>query len=145
MDDFSWGNTRVVVGEGKDKIIQMPEDEYFDDSMIPLKKFSGASRPPRHSAFVTDSSDCPFLPRRPCRLRERNLGEGLAAGLGLDRRQRLRLAARERPTAGTCGCEQRLQLAERRRLLVRRPICQSWNTIRTPELTVPSSTRLMQP
>lgn len=43
MDDFSWGNTRVVVGEGKDKVVQMPEDEYFDDSMIPLKKFSGAS------------------------------------------------------------------------------------------------------
>lgn len=41
MDDFSWGNTRVVVGEGKEKTVLTSEGEYFDDSMIPLKKFSG--------------------------------------------------------------------------------------------------------
>ena len=41
MDEFSWGNTRLVVGEGKDKKVIMNEDEKFDDSMIPLKKFSG--------------------------------------------------------------------------------------------------------
>ncbi|KAK2463731.1 hypothetical protein APHAL10511_004224 [Amanita phalloides] len=40
MDEFSWGNTRLVVGEGKDKKILINEDEKFDDSMIPLKKFS---------------------------------------------------------------------------------------------------------
>ncbi|PFH50393.1 glycosyltransferase family 2 protein [Amanita thiersii Skay4041] len=40
MDEFSWGNTRLVVGEGKDKKIIVNEDEKFDDSMIPLKKFS---------------------------------------------------------------------------------------------------------
>ena len=57
MDDFSWGNTRVVVGEGKDKIIQMPEDEYFDDSMIPLKKFSGTSFDLLHR--LTRSTDLP--------------------------------------------------------------------------------------
>ncbi|KAL0950335.1 hypothetical protein HGRIS_010306 [Hohenbuehelia grisea] len=40
MDEFSWGNTRLVVGEGKEKKIIMNEDEKFDESMIPLKKFS---------------------------------------------------------------------------------------------------------
>ncbi|TFK63456.1 glycosyltransferase family 2 protein [Pluteus cervinus] len=40
MDEFGWGNTRVVIGEGKDKKIVMNEDEKFDESMIPLKKFS---------------------------------------------------------------------------------------------------------
>ncbi|OCB87192.1 chitin synthase [Sanghuangporus baumii] len=40
MDDFSWGTTRVVVGEGNNKKVIMAEDEKFDDSMIPLKRFS---------------------------------------------------------------------------------------------------------
>uniref|UniRef100_D8PMU6 chitin synthase n=3 Tax=Schizophyllum commune (strain H4-8 / FGSC 9210) TaxID=578458 RepID=D8PMU6_SCHCM len=40
MDEFGWGNTRLVIGEGKDKKVIMNEDEKFDDSMIPLKKFS---------------------------------------------------------------------------------------------------------
>ncbi|KAJ3513631.1 hypothetical protein NLJ89_g2840 [Agrocybe chaxingu] len=40
MDEFSWGNTRVVIGEGKEKKVITNEDEKFDDSMIPLKKFS---------------------------------------------------------------------------------------------------------
>jgi len=41
MDDFSWGNTRIVVGEGKDKKVIVQDEEVFDESMIPLKKFSG--------------------------------------------------------------------------------------------------------
>ncbi|EJD36764.1 hypothetical protein AURDEDRAFT_117013 [Auricularia subglabra TFB-10046 SS5] len=40
MDDFSWGNTRVVVGEGNNKKVVVADDEKFDESMIPLKKFS---------------------------------------------------------------------------------------------------------
>ncbi|KAG8895339.1 hypothetical protein FRC01_012434 [Tulasnella sp. 417] len=40
MDDFSWGNTRLVVGEGANKKVIMDDDEKFDESMIPLKKFS---------------------------------------------------------------------------------------------------------
>ncbi|KZV80788.1 glycosyltransferase family 2 protein [Exidia glandulosa HHB12029] len=40
MDDFSWGNTRVVVGEGSNKKVVVADDEKFDESMIPLKKFS---------------------------------------------------------------------------------------------------------
>ncbi|KAL5521446.1 hypothetical protein ACEPAG_9373 [Sanghuangporus baumii] len=40
MDDFSWGSTRVIAGEGNNKKVIMAEDEKFDDSMIPLKKFS---------------------------------------------------------------------------------------------------------
>jgi hypothetical protein len=43
MDEFSWGNTRLVVGEGKEKKVIINEDEKFDESMIPLKKFSGTS------------------------------------------------------------------------------------------------------
>lgn len=43
MDEFSWGNTRVVIGEGKEKKVINNEDEKFDESMIPLKKFSGTS------------------------------------------------------------------------------------------------------
>jgi hypothetical protein len=41
MDEFGWGNTRLVIGEGNNKKVLMNEDEKFDDSMIPLKKFSG--------------------------------------------------------------------------------------------------------
>jgi chitin synthase len=41
MDEFGWGNTRLVIGEGNSKKILVNEDEKFDDSMIPLKKFSG--------------------------------------------------------------------------------------------------------
>ncbi|KAG6917556.1 hypothetical protein DXG01_002025 [Tephrocybe rancida] len=40
MDEFGWGNTRLVIGEGKEKKVIKNEDEKFDDSMIPLKKFS---------------------------------------------------------------------------------------------------------
>jgi Chitin synthase len=43
MDDFSWGNTRVVIGDGGSKKLVMNEDERFDESMTPLKKFSGES------------------------------------------------------------------------------------------------------
>jgi len=38
---FGYGNTRLVIGEGKEKKVIINEDEKFDDSMIPLKKFSG--------------------------------------------------------------------------------------------------------
>ncbi|KAJ8454500.1 hypothetical protein ONZ45_g19282 [Pleurotus djamor] len=40
MDEFGWGNTRLVIGEGKEKKVIINEDDKFDDSMIPLKKFS---------------------------------------------------------------------------------------------------------
>ncbi|KAF8526085.1 chitin synthase-domain-containing protein [Gautieria morchelliformis] len=40
MDDFSWGNTRLVIGEGNSKKVMIADDEKFNDSMIPLKKFS---------------------------------------------------------------------------------------------------------
>ncbi|KAH9919697.1 chitin synthase [Fomitopsis serialis] len=40
MDDFSWGNTRLVIGEGSNKKVIMNDEEKFDESMIPLKKFS---------------------------------------------------------------------------------------------------------
>ncbi|KAF8415183.1 chitin synthase-domain-containing protein [Boletus edulis BED1] len=40
MVDFSWGNARVVIGDGGSKKVVMNDDERFDESMIPLKKFS---------------------------------------------------------------------------------------------------------
>ncbi|KAK7469967.1 hypothetical protein VKT23_001403 [Stygiomarasmius scandens] len=40
MDEFGWGNTRLVIGEGRDKKVIINEDDKFDESMIPLKKFS---------------------------------------------------------------------------------------------------------
>lgn len=40
FDDFTWGNTRVVVGEGKSKKVLQADDEVFEESMIPMKKFS---------------------------------------------------------------------------------------------------------
>lgn len=48
MDDFSWGNTRLVIGEGSNKKVILHDDEKFDDSMIPLKKFSGTFSLPFH-------------------------------------------------------------------------------------------------
>lgn len=39
FDDFSWGNTRVVVGD-KTKQIIVTDDEKFDEKMIPLKKWA---------------------------------------------------------------------------------------------------------
>ncbi|KAJ2147877.1 hypothetical protein EV176_001884 [Coemansia sp. RSA 451] len=39
MDDFSWGNTRVVVGDGKRKLI-VKDDKPFDPKSIPQRKWS---------------------------------------------------------------------------------------------------------
>lgn len=43
MDDFSWGNTRQVVGEGNNKTVLYEDDEVFTDDMIPYKSFKGES------------------------------------------------------------------------------------------------------
>ncbi|KAI9597737.1 chitin synthase-domain-containing protein [Syncephalis fuscata] len=41
FDDFSWGNTRVVVGENKKKkIITVGEDEKFDPRKIPMRTWA---------------------------------------------------------------------------------------------------------
>ncbi|KDN43897.1 glycosyltransferase family 2 protein [Tilletiaria anomala UBC 951] len=72
MDDFSWGTTRIVVGEkGNKKIVAGTDDEPYHDSMIPLKKFSeyqqevwdkGSTR-----TGITSASGSPFAnpPRMP--------------------------------------------------------------------------------
>jgi chitin synthase len=40
MDDFAWGNTRIVVGEkGGKKVVASSEEEKWDDSIIPLQKW----------------------------------------------------------------------------------------------------------
>lgn len=41
MDDFSWGNTRLVVGKGNSKKVIMTDEAKFVESVITLKKFSG--------------------------------------------------------------------------------------------------------
>jgi len=43
FDDFSWGNTRVVVGDGKKKEF-LPENEKFDPSTIPTKTWDEFER-----------------------------------------------------------------------------------------------------
>jgi len=43
FDDFSWGNTRVVVGDGKKKEF-VPENEKFDPSSIPTKTWDDYER-----------------------------------------------------------------------------------------------------
>ncbi|KAI8320717.1 hypothetical protein GQ54DRAFT_290808 [Martensiomyces pterosporus] len=40
FDDFSWGNTRVVVGESGRKHIYTVDNEKFDKSTIPMRKWS---------------------------------------------------------------------------------------------------------
>lgn len=57
MDDFSWGNTRLVIGEGSNKKVIMNDDEKYDDSMIPLKKFSGMWTFLRMTLYVVCDSD----------------------------------------------------------------------------------------
>ncbi|KAI9310276.1 chitin synthase-domain-containing protein [Dichotomocladium elegans] len=39
FDDFSWGNTRIVVGEGGQKKAVGPEEAEFDPSTIPTKRW----------------------------------------------------------------------------------------------------------
>ncbi|CAH7686592.1 chitin synthase-domain-containing protein [Phakopsora pachyrhizi] len=52
FDDFSWGNTRVVVGEGKHKkVLADTDDVGFDPSMIPLRKFAD------YQAAIWDDED----------------------------------------------------------------------------------------
>ena len=68
MDDFSWGNTRLVIGEGSNKKVIMNDDEKWDESMIPLKKFSGTWI----RMSVTSHSNL-----TPVRIRSRNLGYGV--------------------------------------------------------------------
>lgn len=42
MDEFGWGNTRVVLDDGKNKKIVGDANEMkFNESMIPYKKWSG--------------------------------------------------------------------------------------------------------
>ena len=39
QDDFSWGNTRIVIGERGDKKVVASEDEGFDPRSIPLQRW----------------------------------------------------------------------------------------------------------
>ena len=46
---FTWGSTRIVVGEGKSKKIISNDEEVFDESIIPMKKFSGTYHMLKHA------------------------------------------------------------------------------------------------
>lgn len=65
MDEFGWGNTRVVLDEGKNKkVVNDANEMKFNESMIPYKKWSGQWR-----LLTIDwrASDCA------CRVRGRDL------------------------------------------------------------------------
>ncbi|KAJ3168219.1 hypothetical protein HDU88_001658 [Geranomyces variabilis] len=40
MDDFSWGNTRVVIGDKGKKMVYASDAQPFDPSVIPMKKWA---------------------------------------------------------------------------------------------------------
>ncbi|PVV02488.1 hypothetical protein BB560_003057 [Smittium megazygosporum] len=80
FDDFSWGNTRVVVGEGKRKVITESDFE-FDPKSIPLalwkdyeaqlKAFGQLNEPPPNmNTNVIENSSMLYdgLPRAPTRI-----------------------------------------------------------------------------
>lgn len=50
MDEFGWGNTRVVLDDGKNKKVVSDANEMkFNESMIPYKKWNGQS----HRVFIS--------------------------------------------------------------------------------------------
>lgn len=53
MDEFGWGNTRIVLDDGgSKKIIANSNDMKFNESMIPYKKFSGTFNMHSHSCYL---------------------------------------------------------------------------------------------
>ncbi|KAI8387999.1 chitin synthase [Radiomyces spectabilis] len=52
FDDFSWGNTRIVVGEKGQKKAVGPEEGVFDPASIPMKRWS------EHETWEEKSSCC---------------------------------------------------------------------------------------
>ena len=70
MDDFAWGNTRVVVGEkGGKKIIASSEEEKFSDSIIPKKRWEQHAQekglPLGPEMVITDTSGAVFVEQYP--------------------------------------------------------------------------------
>lgn len=92
MDEFSWGNTRVVIGEGKDKKVITNEDEKFDDSMIPVKKFSGM-----YSFLALPPLLFDILPEYEAEAWE--TGTRLSEDTGYDSKPRSRSHTRSRPAS----------------------------------------------
>ncbi|KAL7420390.1 Chitin synthase 4 [Cryptotrichosporon argae] len=60
MDDFSWGNTRQVVGEGNNKTVIYQDEETFDDSMIPYRTFKEYEANAWETASLQSSAEKPF-------------------------------------------------------------------------------------
>lgn len=57
QDDFSWGNTRIVIGEKGDKQVVAVEDEGFDPRSIPLQRwddYATANNLPGRRGFVSE-------------------------------------------------------------------------------------------
>lgn len=70
MDDFAWGNTRVVVGEkGGKKIIASSEEERFSDSIILKKRWEQHAQekglPLGPEMVVTETSGAVFVEQYP--------------------------------------------------------------------------------
>jgi len=70
MDDFAWGNTRVVVGEkGGKKIIASSEAEKFRDSIIPMKHWEQHAAekglPLGPEMVIVDTSGAVFVEQYP--------------------------------------------------------------------------------
>ncbi|KAI8386858.1 chitin synthase-domain-containing protein [Blakeslea trispora] len=61
FDDFSWGNTRVVVGDNRKQII-VSDEEKFDESIIPLKKWSVYEQELLETKTATSYSTNPAIP-----------------------------------------------------------------------------------
>jgi chitin synthase len=70
MDDFAWGNTRVVVGEkGGKKIIASSEEEKFSDRIIPKKRWEQHATerglPLGPEMVIVDTSGAVFVEQYP--------------------------------------------------------------------------------
>jgi chitin synthase len=58
FDDFSWGNTRIVVGEKGQKKAVGPEEGNFDPETIPTKRWSEHEEEMMENGFWEKESQC---------------------------------------------------------------------------------------
>ena len=64
FDDFSWGNTRIVLGERGQKRAVGPEEGTFDPSSIPMKRWTEHEN---EELWEKESSYCPGSVASSCR------------------------------------------------------------------------------
>lgn len=64
QDNFSWGNTRVVIGEKGDKQVIAVEDEIFDPRSIPMQRwddYAYANNLPGRRGGYQEKQDSPYM------------------------------------------------------------------------------------